>query len=194
MSRAVLLSGGIESIILTYDFKPTLAITVNYGQKSFKSELKASQYVCEKLSINHKVIDINISSFFVKLSETGEWIPYRNQLLITLASMICIKENITQLYIGSILEDSKFKDGKVGFIERMNELLSFQEGDLKLISPYINMSIFDLIKKVSVPISLISIAHSCTESNIACGQCNSCFKYYEIFEFFKNRNMELKND
>lgn len=196
MSKAVLLSGGIESIILTYDIKPSLAITIDYGQSSFDSEFKASQYVCRMLSLKHEVIDVNISNLLKKIyNNKDEWIPYRNQFIITMASMLCIKKNITQLYIGSIVEDNKFKDGCPMFIEKMNELLSFQEGKIEIIAPYINISIFDLIKKVNMPpINLMSIAHSCTESNIACGQCNSCIKYYEVFEILKNKRNGIKND
>lgn len=194
MSKAVLLSGGIESIILAYDIKPSLAITIDYGQESFNSELKASKYVCEKLSINHEVIKVNVLETLEKLPSNNEWIPYRNQFIITLSSMLCVNKNITQLYIGSILEDNKFKDGCSLFVEKINELLSFQEGDIEVLAPYINISIFELIENVNVPINLISVAHSCTESNIACGQCNSCFKYYEVFEKLKEINKREDND
>jgi 7-cyano-7-deazaguanine synthase len=188
MSKAVLLSGGIESIILTYDIRPSLAITVDYGQKSATSEIKASQFICKKLEIPHEIIKVDISTFINRLSNTkDEWIPFRNQFIITLSSIVCIEKEISELYIGSILEDSKFKDGSSDFIKKMSDLLSLQEGNLKLIAPYHNISIFDLVEKINIPLSLISIAHSCTSSNIPCGQCNSCFKYYEVFEILKNK-------
>lgn len=196
MSKGILLSGGIESIILAYEINPSLAITINYGQESFKSELKASQYICERLSINHEIIVVDISKVLVKLDNSEEWIPFRNQFIITVASILCIQKKIKKLYIGSVLEDNKFKDGSQGFVERMNSLLSSQEGNIKLIAPYINISIFDLIKRIDIPLNLISIAHSCTKSNIPCGQCQSCCKYYEVFELLKKikKNKEINHD
>ena len=53
MKTALLLSGGIESTILAYEYKPDIAITIDYGQASANSEIKASKYICNKLNINH---------------------------------------------------------------------------------------------------------------------------------------------
>ena len=69
MKTALLLSGGIESTILAYEYKPDIAITIDYGQASANSEIKASKYICNKLNINHIILDVNILKYFNKKIE-----------------------------------------------------------------------------------------------------------------------------
>ncbi len=189
MIKAVLLSGGIESILLTYDVKPDIAITVDYGQKSANSEIKSSKYICNKLNILHKIIKVNLSlDELTYYEENKEWIPFRNQFLITIVAMNLFKYKIKELYIGSILDDNKFMDNRKDFINAINQLLEYQEGKIKVIAPYIDKSILNIIKTTNIPLNIISVAHSCTDSNIPCGKCQSCLKNATVIYTLRNRN------
>ena len=55
------LSGGLDSCVATCVYAEDYeihGITFNYGQKSFKQELKASKEICKKMGFTHEVIDL----------------------------------------------------------------------------------------------------------------------------------------
>jgi 7-cyano-7-deazaguanine synthase len=56
MKKAVLLSGGVDSICLTYGILPDIAYTIDYGQTVAEREIYVSKYICNELNIEHKVI------------------------------------------------------------------------------------------------------------------------------------------
>src|SRR5882724_5052529 len=105
MSKAILLSGGIDSIALTYWKKQELAITINYGQTPAIAEIQASKAVCDTMGIEHLIIEADcrklgsgdlVNQKPIDISPSVEWWPYRNQLLVTLASMKAISRGINE--------------------------------------------------------------------------------------------------
>ena len=100
---ALLLSGGMDSIALAWELRPNLCITVDYGQRAAQGEIRASAAVCEALNLKHRILNIDCSSLgsgdmsgspALSLAPASEWWPFRNQLLITLASAAAIQEDI----------------------------------------------------------------------------------------------------
>lgn len=189
IKKAVLLSGGIDSICLTYGLKPEIAYTVDYGQTVAEREIYVSNYICQKLNIEHKVIQINCRSLGtgtlansdnLSLSPSEEWWPYRNQLLITLASMQGIKDGVKELYLASVKSDKFHKDGTEEFYKLMNDVVFYQEGAIKICCPTISYYSHELVSKYEVPLELLTIAHSCHISNLACGKCSGCMKQLKV--------------
>lgn len=189
VKKAVLLSGGIDSICLTYGMMPAVAYTVDYGQSVAQREIYVSRYLCEVLKINHHVIRVDCSGLGSGLlAQTGnspyspsdEWWPYRNQLLITLAAMQGIKDGIQELHLASVKTDSFHKDGTAGFYELINNLVLFQEGGLSIHCDTLHDYSHELAIKYNVPIELLTIAHSCHVSNSACGRCSGCLKQLRV--------------
>lgn len=189
IKRAVLLSGGVDSICLAYHLIPNLAYTVNYGQKSAKREIYISKLICDKLNIRHEIIDIDCSSLgsgsmsnkeSLRISPSSEWWPYRNQLLITLALMRAIKDDINEIHLASVKSDFFHKDGTKEFYNLINEVTEYQEGEIRVICNTLDYYSHELANKYNVPIELISMAHSCHQSNIACGVCSGCLKQLRV--------------
>ncbi|MCJ8498609.1 7-cyano-7-deazaguanine synthase [Chryseobacterium salipaludis] len=189
VKRALLLSGGVDSICLAYKLRPNLAYTIDYGQTVAEREIYVSKFVCEKLGINHKVIKVDCrhlgsgtlaNSENIDIGPSEEWWPFRNQLLITLASMQGIKDGITELYLASVKSDQFHTDGTKEFYKLINNLTSFQEGKIKIKCPTLDYYSHELVQKYNVPLELISIAHSCHISNYACGTCSGCMKQLKI--------------
>lgn len=195
MSKAILLSGGIDSIALTFWKKPEYAFTINYGQVPALAEIEASSIVCKELGINHILLDVNCSQLgsgdllkqkSLSLAPSTEWWPYRNQLLVTLASMKAISLNIEELMIGSVLSDAFHKDGTAQFYSLINSLVQYQEGNLSISAPAINISSAQLVLQSKVPPEILYYAHSCHTSNIPCGHCRGCNKYIEVLQHISN--------
>lgn len=189
MKKAVLLSGGIDSICLTYGIMPDIAYTIDYGQIVAEREIYVSKYICHTLNIDHKIINVDCrglgsgtlaNSKNLSLSPSEEWWPFRNQLLITLASMQGIKDNIKELYLATVKSDSFHKDGTEHFYKLINDLVFYQEGSIEIICPTLEYYSHELATKYNVPKKLLTIAHSCHISNLACGKCSGCIKQLKV--------------
>lgn len=189
IKKAVLLSGGVDSICLTYGIKPHIAYTIDYGQTVAEREIYVSEFICKELGIEHKCIKVDCRRLGSgtlanaknhNLSPSAEWWPYRNQLLITLACMQGIKDDVQELYLASVKSDSFHKDGTKEFYDFVNTLVEYQEGKMKIFCPTLNYYSHELVDIFNVPTELLTIAHSCHISNTACGKCSGCIKQLKI--------------
>ncbi|MDD5372343.1 MAG: 7-cyano-7-deazaguanine synthase [Sulfurimonas sp.] len=192
MNKALLLSGGIESTIIAYIYKPDIGITIDYGQVMAESEIKSSKYICKKLNIKHIVLktEVPLTKHSNYNIDKKEWIPFRNQYLITVSAMHLFSLNIKEIYIGTTLNDSHFKDGSSEFINIINKLFNYQEGNISIVAPFVNKTILQIIDKINIPLNIISIAFSCTESNIPCGNCESCLKNINVIHLLRKKMKE----
>lgn len=189
VDTVLLLSGGVDSIALAYAERPDLAITIDYGQACAKAEIQASTQVCDELEVAHTVLEADCSNLGagtmssreqLEVASTPEWWPYRNQLLITLAAMHAVQEGANELLLASVKSDDQHADGRPEFYSKMDNLLSFQEGDLSVSAPAIEQTSEELVEESGVPLSLLGWAHSCHMSNTACGQCRGCKKRHKV--------------
>jgi 7-cyano-7-deazaguanine synthase len=187
MSKAILLSGGLDSIALAYWIRPEYAITINYGHKPALGEIRASNAVAKYLDIEHYVIEIDCSALgsgdlagkeALEISPESEWWPYRNQLLITLGCMKGVELGISEILLGSVSSDDFHIDGTQKFYKKINELMLMQEGNIKVSTPAIGYSSVELIQKSKIPKKVLYWAHSCHKNSVACGNCRGCTKYY----------------
>lgn len=193
MSELLLLSGGIDSAALASWRRPSLCLTIDYGQKSAEAEIQASKQICADLNLQHKVGvwripdlgagDMSLSQRSRHSIHTEFW-PFRNQYLITLAAMVAIKEECNSVLIGTVRTDDRHKDGSISFIEMLSSLLSFQEGNIKLAAPAALLTSAELIQISGIKASTIAWAHSCHTSDLACGQCRGCQKHSEVMSSF----------
>lgn len=188
-AAALLLSGGMDSVALAYWLRPAHAITVDYGQMAARGELEAASSVCRSLNIPHHVVRVDCRALGSGdmagtaahgAAPASDWWPYRNQLLITLTAMRAITLNVDTLMIGTVRGDAGHLDGTPGFVERLDALMRYQEGGLRVTAPAIAMSTAELIRTADVPLSLLAWAHSCHVSDIACGTCRGCNKHREV--------------
>lgn len=189
MKRAVLLSGGVDSICLTHGIKPDIAYTLDYGQIVADREIYVSKYLCKTLNIQHKIIKVDCkhlgsgslaNSESNDISPSREWWPFRNQLLITLASMQALRDSINEIYLASVKSDNFHKDGTKEFYKMINNLLFYQEGKIKVMCPTLDFFSHELVQKYNVPKKLIMMAHSCHISNLSCGVCSGCIKQLKV--------------
>lgn len=192
MRTGLLLSGGMDSIALAWWKRPDVAITIDYGQRAAAGEMDAAAQVCRELGITHCVVTVNCASLGSgdmagtqanEVAPASDWWPFRNQLLITIAGMRLAGQGIEVLHIGTVRSDGEsHADGLPEFIERMDRLMSFQEGHLRIEAPGIGFSTAELIRHVGVPPELMAWSHSCHKANVPCGNCRGCNKYFETYQ------------
>lgn len=185
---AILLSGGMDSTALAWLMRPALAMTFDYGQLAAPGEVQAATAVCYSIGIRHRVIAIDCRGLGsgemagtepLPVAPIPEWWPYRNQLLITMAAAIGIREGIKSLIVGSVASDGSHADGRRAFFEAMNRVLMLQEGEVNLLAPAIEGTTVDLCRKSAVPFEILAWSHSCHISSYACGVCRGCVKHRE---------------
>lgn len=189
--KAILLSGGMDSIALAYWMHPEVAITLDYGQRAAEAEITAASQVANILGMEHHVLSIDCSSLgsgdLVGTTPIGnapvsEWWPYRNQMLVTLALMKAIQLGVCELMVGSVKTDAQHTDGTAAFYEQLSKLVLMQEGSIKVTAPAIEMTTVELVKRSGIPENILMYAHSCHTSNHPCGRCHGCTKYMYVKE------------
>jgi len=189
MKKAILLSGGIDSICLAYHLKPEIAYTINYGQKPADREIYISTLICYRLGIRHETITVDCKSLgsgtligtdSLEISPSNEWWPFRNQLLITLSLMKAVKDGVSELHLASVKTDNFHKDGTAQFYKLMNDLSRYQEGGVKIKCETLDYYSHEIALQYKVPNDLLLLAHSCHISNIACGACSGCQKQLKV--------------
>lgn len=189
--KALLLSGGMDSIAIAYWLRPDLALTLDYGQAAASAELAASAQVCAELGIRHETISVDCSSLgsgdmagtpALETAPVSEWWPFRNQLLLTLGGMRAVALGVTELMVGSVASDGTHADGRAEFFQAADRLMALQEGGTRVTAPALHLSTVELVRVAGIPPSLLAWAHSCHTGNLACGSCRGCVKHFLVTE------------
>lgn len=187
--KALLLSGGIDSTALAYWLRPTIAITVDYGQAAAQAEIRAAEAVASALQIDHRVLRVDCANFgagcmvgkpALAMAATPEWWPYRNQFLVTVGAMALIDQGLQEIILGTVMGDDLHADGKAQFVEALDALMRMQEGGVRVLAPALNMTSEKLLQVSETPRSLLGWTFSCHVGEHACGQCRGCLKHREV--------------
>ena len=206
------LSGGLDSTVATayYSDKYEIhAITFNYGQRSAEMEIKSAGAVCEKLGIEHSVIDLPWLKKLGKSALTSDedvpklkideldskeicdetarkvWVPGRNVVFTAIATSFAEAENAEKIIVGWDLEEAAtFPDNSKEFLDAFNNVLKIGtlEG-VKIEAPVINMSKTEIVAlgiKIDAPMDL---SYSCyMGEEEPCGTCESCMRRIRAFK------------
>jgi 7-cyano-7-deazaguanine synthase len=181
----------MDSVAIAFWKRPDVAFTIDYGQLGAAGEIHAATTVCQCLGIEHEIIKVNCRHLGSgdlsgqppdPLAPVPEWWPFRNQLLLTLAGMRAVPLKVKELIFGSVRTDADHLDGRPAFFTKMDEVLSTQEGAIRVTAPAIHLSTAELIRMSGIPRSLLAWAHSCHLSDFACGNCRGCYKYETVLK------------
>lgn len=196
----ILLSGGLDSVVtLAFskkhtDYNVELALTFDYGQKSLKSEIEASQKICEHYGIKHKVIkldwlkeithtslvaaqDVPSEDFETAKSAASVWVPNRNALFLNIAASFCDSYGFNFILYGANKEEAaNFPDNTEEFRAQISKC--FETSTLvkpTVIAPLINYTKDDIVKIAIEDFVPLELVRSCYNSGDGhCGKCESC--------------------
>lgn len=189
MSDLLLLSGGIDSIALAAWRRPSICLTVDYGQVAAAAEIRASSQVCKDLGLQHEILTARVPDLGAGdmagqtqslHSAHSEFWPFRNQYLITLGAMAALRKGCTRVLIGTVVTDKRHRDGSVDFVHSLDRILAMQEGTIRLVAPAASMRSEELIRASRVPVQVLGWSHSCHVASLACGRCRGCQKHVEV--------------
>ena len=212
MKKAIsVLSGGLDCTVATSVYAKEYeihAITFNYGQKSFKRELKASKEICEKMNWTHEVIDLDwLSKISTSSLNTGEipevsaedlddldkstetassvWVPARNTVFTSIALSYAESIGAEIIIVGwNDEEGTTFPDNSKEYLKNFNELIEVGSPDnIKIEAPAIDLDKEEIVKlgvEVGAPMRLSYSCYKGEEKH--CGVCESCMRRKRAFE------------
>ena len=206
------LSGGLDSTVSTAYFNDKYeihAITFNYGQRSAKMEIKSSKAICEKLCIEHTVIELPWLKMLGKSALTSNseipelkaneldnteicnetarkvWVPGRNIVFTAIATSFAEAEKAKIIIVGWDLEEAvTFPDNSKEFLEAFNKVLEIGtlEG-VQIKAPVIDVNKDEIVKlgfDVEAPLNLSYSCYMGKEEH--CGTCESCMRRKRAFK------------
>lgn len=188
--KVLLLSGGLDSSALACLERPDMCLTIDYGQRSARGEVRAATVIAGRLGIPSASFRIDCSALGSgdlsgreshPAAPSTDWWPYRNQLLVTLSAAWALPRQVSTIVVGSVANDRFHVDGTTGFYSRLDELLRMQEGNLTVEVPAINRETSELVRRSGLSLSLAAWTHSCHVANLACGACRGCTKRLGVF-------------
>jgi 7-cyano-7-deazaguanine synthase len=196
----VAVSGGMDSCVTAAiaSEKYNLAfIHVNYGQRTETRELKAFHDIADFYNAERKmVIDlghlakIGGSSLTDKAIEVTKadlankevptsYVPFRNANILSACVSWAEVIGAEAIFIGAVYEDaSGYPDCRPQFyeaFEKMVDLGTKPETKIKIVTPIINFSKADIVRKGAELKAPLHLTWSCYQSeDEACGVCDSC--------------------
>lgn len=219
----ILLSGGLDSVVslaLAKEFcSEILALTFNYGQKSFDAERIAAEKISKFYGIDNIIIDLpwlaqisnsalnteievpklslnDLSDENIILSSSNSvWVPNRNGLFVNIAACFAEAKGFDSIIIGANKEEAHtFKDNRLEFVDAVNNSLENSlNSTVKLIAPLIDATKKEIVRvgiDLNVPFELI---HSCYVFNDRhCGQCESCIRLKRALEQNNETDLIMK--
>lgn len=198
MNKAVVpISGGIDSsVVLAHARKKhdqVFPITFNYGQrhsielvyaqlqagKDYKVvDLTFFRDIAGTSSITNNDIDVAKTKDVLGDAQTVNYVPFRNQMLLSIACAYAESVGANTVYHGAALIDSQagYWDGSAEFLSSINSLVSLnRKQQIKIEAPLIDKTKKDIIlmgKDLGVDYNKTWTCYEGKES--ACGHCTAC--------------------
>lgn len=198
MSKAVIpVSGGIDSsVILAYaktKHAQVFPITFDYNQRHSKELMFAEMQtgssfnkislsffrdIVKTSSLTNNNIDVAKTKDVLGDAQTVNYVPFRNQMLLSIACAYAESVGANTVYHGAALIDSQagYWDGSIEFLNSINSLIALnRKHKINIEAPLIDKTKAEIIlmgKDLGVDFAR---TWTCYEGrNVACGYCTSC--------------------
>ena len=191
-SKLLLLSGGLDSAAAAALEKPARALFINYGQEPAEAERSAAKAVAHHLHLELDELDIDLTAIGsgllsgnsqLDVAPTPEWFPFRNQHLGTIAAAHALKHGLDAVVLGIVNGDGdRHADSTPGIMATLDTLIRNQEGEVRVLAPYINEQPHELLLRSGLTDEVINQTHSCHTSRVACGVCPGCQRRTEVLD------------
>ena len=208
MKALIIYSGGMDSSVLLHRYKKeiALAITFDYGSKHNQREIKAAKRNCEKLNIEHKIIELPFVNQYFKSSllrsggkiPKGSYeqetmkstvVPFRNGVMLSIAVGIAESNNLDTILIANHFGDHDiYPDCRKEFIDAFSlTAKTGTYGQIKIHSPFceINKREIALIGK-EIKINFADTYSCYNGKKIHCGECSTCLERKDALKGFDN--------
>lgn len=199
----IVLSGGMDSTTLLYDYadRIALAVTFNYGSNHNAREIECARYHCSRLGIELVQVDM---PFVGRLFESsllsgadnipdGDYdeenmrstvVPFRNGIMLAVAAGIAESRGLSSLMMANHSGDHAiYPDCRPGFVDAMSRAIS--EGTYEhigIFAPYTNLTKTDIARRGTALGVDYSHTYSCYKGGEKhCGRCGTCTERRQSF-------------
>ncbi|MBR1932707.1 MAG: 7-cyano-7-deazaguanine synthase QueC [Prevotella sp.] len=197
----LILSGGMDSTTLLYDYQERIALAVSfdYGSKHNEREIPFARLHCERLGIKHITIPLSFMTDYFKSSllKGGEDIPeghyadenmkstvvpFRNGIMLSIAVGIAESNGLTCVMMANHGGDHTiYPDCRPEFVEAFNQ--AAQAGTfvgVRLESPYTHLTKGDIARRGKALGIDYAETWSCYKGGEKhCGKCGTCVERRE---------------
>lgn len=163
----IVLSGGMDSVTLLYDYKDSiaLAVTFDYGSRHNAREIECARKNCEILGVEHIVIPLQFMGKYFKSSlliggediPEGHYsdenmkstvVPFRNGIMLSVAAGLAESRGLKKVMLANHSGDHAiYPDCRPEFIDAMSLAISRGTYDGVVIeAPYTNISKSDIAR------------------------------------------------
>lgn len=192
----IVVSGGMDSITLLYDYKDRIALAVSfdYGSNHNAKELPLAEMHCKRLGIPHITIPLMFMKDYFKSSllEGAEAIPegnydeenmkstvvpFRNGIMLSVACGLAETHHLKHVMMANHSGDHTiYPDCRPGFVSSMSAaMLAGTYDGVDIVAPYTNITKADIArigKRLGIDYSETWSCYKGGEHH--CGKCGTC--------------------
>lgn len=200
----IILSGGMDSTTMLYEYKEDIAIAVSfdYGSKHNAKELECASYHCNELGIKHLIIPLSFMQKYFKSSlliggediPEGHYadenmkstvVPFRNGIMLSIAAGIAESNNLKHIMMANHGGDHAiYPDCRPEFVSAMSSAVSAGTYEnLTILAPYTNITKTDIAikgKHLGIDYSKTWSCYKGGEHH--CGKCGTCVERKEALQ------------
>lgn len=193
---AIIVSGGMDSITMLYEFKDRIAlgISFNYGSNHNQREIPFAELHCKRLGIPHITIDLGFMPQYFKSSllEGGAAIPegnynednmkstvvpFRNGIMLSIAIGIAESNHLKHVMMANHSGDHTiYPDCRPEFVNAMSKAaLAGTYENVSILAPYTNISKSEIAARGKAMGLDYNETWSCYKGGQKhCGKCGTC--------------------
>ena len=199
----LVLSGGMDSTTMLYDYRDriALAVTFNYGSNHNAREIECARYNCAELGIELVVVDLPFIGRLFQSSllsgaeaiPEGNYddenmrstvVPFRNGIMLAVAAGLAESRGLHVLMLANHGGDHAiYPDCRPGFVDAMSRAIS--EGTyehIHIFAPYTDITKTDIARRGAGIGVDYSHTYSCYKGGEHhCGRCGTCTERREAF-------------
>lgn len=199
----LVLSGGLDSTTMLYDYADSiaLAVTFQYGSNHNKREAAFAKYHCEHLGIEHIEIDLAFMGKYFKSSllegadaiPEGNYdeenmkstvVPFRNGIMLSVAAGLAESRRLKKVMMANHSGDHTiYPDCRPEFAEAMGQAINLGTYiGVELVAPYTMLSKSDIVRRGAELGIDYTKTYSCYKGGeVHCGVCGTCRERKEAF-------------
>ncbi len=199
----LVLSGGLDSTTMLYDYADSiaLAVTFQYGSNHNKREAAFAKYHCEQLGIEHIEIDLAFMGKYFKSSllegadaiPEGNYdeenmkstvVPFRNGIMLSVAAGLAESRGLKKVMMANHSGDHTiYPDCRPEFAEAMGQAINLGTYiGVELVAPYTMLSKSDIVRRGAELGIDYTKTYSCYKGGeVHCGVCGTCRERKEAF-------------
>lgn len=200
-NSVIIVSGGMDSITLLYDYKDRIALAVSfdYGSNHNAKEIPFAKLHCERLGIKHITIKLDFMTkyFASSLLEGADAIPeghyadenmkstvvpFRNGIMLSIAVGIAESNGLQHVMMANHGGDHAiYPDCRPEFVNSFSDAANAGTyNNVTLLAPYTNITKADIARKGKALGINYTETWSCYKGEeVHCGKCGTCVERKE---------------